>query len=214
MLARNLRLGSRHGQRRVLIAAMAAVVLVVAGVARAANSTSRPVAKTVVSALGRATAVGGRGWPVVATPKLKRGGPLQAISCVSNFDCIAVGNAVDNIGLNAGNVGLVEKWNGSRWSIMSTPQIKGDSGLTAVSCLSGSDCTAVGASGLNSEVSAVLVEHWNGSKWSIVKAPTVRSGTLWYGVSCGSRTRCAAVGQSRSGGPAALLLAEDTTRAG
>jgi hypothetical protein len=53
---------------------------------------------------------------------------------------------------------LVEHWNGSTWSVVSSPSPQGDDILRAVSATGASDIWAVGG----------LIEHWNGNSWSQV----------------------------------------------
>jgi hypothetical protein len=69
---------------------------------------------------------------------------LRAISCTSssNCACIAIGNHVNSS--NAGQT-LGEQWNGSTWSVVSTPDV-GTLGnyVNGLSCVSPSSCVAVG----------------------------------------------------------------------
>ena len=71
----------------------------------------------------------------------------------------------------SGNDGtLVERWNGTAWSIMTSPNIADrDNKLAGVSCTSVTSCFAVGEYALNSAVHPrnTLVERWNGDEaWS------------------------------------------------
>src|SRR5207247_10629796 len=60
---------------------------------------------------------------------------------------------------------LAGHWDGSTWSLDPTPDPSGAiySRLAGVSCVSATDCEAVGSSDANQ----VLAEHWNGSGWSL-----------------------------------------------
>jgi hypothetical protein len=124
---------------------------------------------------------------------------LNAASCVSAADCFAVGYYDSSDGLP---LSLVEHWNGSAWSILSSPNPTGSDGfaLHGVSCVSTTSCFAVGdyLGGLGDKT---LVEHWNGSAWSILSSPnpTGADDTALYGVSCVSTTGCFAVGSSQTG---------------
>jgi len=76
-------------------------------------------------------------------------------------------------------------------------------GFAGVSCLSATDCTAVGAG------PTWLAEHWNGKKWAA--EPTPAGDAKLNAVSCTSDTACTAVGQVHSGAkeyPIELTLAE------
>lgn len=78
------------------------------------------------------------------------------------------------------------------WSIQSSPNRPGPSlgDLNGVSCVSATDCIAVGAvSGDPSE--SPLIESWNGSTWTIVPSPGEASGVnVLSGVSCTSESAC------------------------
>ena len=121
---------------------------------------------------------------------------LTAVSCASTTSCFAVGDS--DAGL------LAERWNGKSWSIVPVPGpsprssvpaasigIGSSPGLNGVTCVSATNCYAVGDG-----LTGVLVEHWNGKSWSIVSAPNPKGGfsAELSGVSCASPTHCAAVG--------------------
>ena len=76
------------------------------------------------------------------------------------------------------------------------------SSLTGMSCISGSDCIAVGNSLGPSGVEQTLVESWDGNSWSIVPSPNVSGSTVTEldGVSCFSGSDCTAVGLSLGNG--------------
>ncbi len=88
---------------------------------------------------------------------------------------------------------LVERWNGSQWSIQQTPTLP--SGwfyqLNGLSCTSRRACLAVGGA-QKGNATVPLVERWNGGRWSIERLPK-RVGPL-LSVSCTSRRACVAVG--------------------
>ena len=111
---------------------------------------------------------------------------FTAVSCPSRRACVAVG--VEN-GEN-GTGGLVERWNGIRWSVQRIPQ---QVMLNGVSCSSAAACIAVG----NPSV------RWNGRTWKRepIPLPKAFSGYLdsnadanLTSVSCTSTTECVAVG--------------------
>ena len=106
---------------------------------------------------------------------------LSGVSCDGPADCMAVGTT-DYFG---GGRGLIEHWDGSTWSVESTPPL-GD--LNGVSCVSSSDCTAVGTGS--------VIAHWNGAAWSVVNHPIPPRSTssVLTGVSCTSASNCLAVG--------------------
>ena len=145
----------------------------------------------------------GSSWSVVSTPSP---GPtsssyLAAISCLSENDCWAVGSysaaSTGTIGFGnvpIGNQPLVEHWDGTAWSIVTSPPGPADTALRGVSCVAANDCWAVGHSG--DLVIRTFIEHYDGIVWSIVPSPNQSSPTnALYAVTCASATDCSAVGQ-------------------
>jgi hypothetical protein len=120
---------------------------------------------------------------------------LLGVSCVSPTACTAVGEYVNNDGVQ---VTLAEHWNGTTWTTQTTPNPNGatNSVLLGVSCTSATACTAVGEYVNPNGVWVTLAEHWNGTTWTIQTSPNPRGGTnnLLQGVSCTSTTACIAVG--------------------
>ncbi len=136
----------------------------------------------------------GTAWSVVPSPNAAgSGNELLAVSCVSATACTAVGeylNAEDN------QRTLAESWNGTAWSVVPSPNKgSGENYLTGVSCVSATDCTAVGTG--SKDRSRTLAESWDGTAWSVVPSPNRGSGSgdFLTGVSCVSATACTAVGR-------------------
>ena len=72
-------------------------------------------------------------------------------------------------------------------------------GLFAVTCVTSSDCWAVGAvlgPAGNGSPTGTLTEHWDGAAWSMVPSPTPSgaAGGILQSVSCASSSDCWAVG--------------------
>jgi hypothetical protein len=124
---------------------------------------------------------------------------LNAVSCTSSTSCIAVGLYV-----NGSEVGLTlaEAWNGKTWRIQTMPKVAAstDSRLDAVSCISASACTAVGATHNSSGNEVTLAEVWNGKTWKVEATPnpTGATSSVLSGVSCPSSSDCVAVGNAYS----------------
>jgi hypothetical protein len=122
---------------------------------------------------------------------------LSSVSCASSSECIAVGSY-----LNSSNVEVLfsEGWNGTAWSIQTTPAPTGSeqSTLHSVSCVSAKVCTAIGASHTASAGWVNLAERWSGTAWSIQIAPATQNSYWRFGgVSCASSSECIVVaGQS------------------
>ena len=96
------------------------------------------------------------------------------------------------------------------WSIVTSPNGGTKSNLLpGVSCLSDSDCVAVGYYANRDLVRQTLVESWNGATWSIVPSPNegTKNNEL-NGVSCVSPTSCEAVGDYDTGFGATENLVE------
>jgi hypothetical protein len=149
----------------------------------------------------------GRRWAIQRTPNADhRGGGLTGVSCGSARACIAVGT-FDHPGRH-GEIAsaVVDRWSGNGWSSQTIQRPNGaaDTSLSGVSCVSSTDCDAVGsvAFGRGCQVGQsrctllALVEHWNGSKWTVQRVPTLANtrDVLLTGVSCVTGDVCTAVG--------------------
>ena len=78
--------------------------------------------------------------------------------------------------------------------------------LYSVSCVSASDCVAVGYTNVGSAVET-LVMVWDGGVWSVVASPNAGSSLAQlFSVSCVSATECVAVGFTSSGSPTETLV--------
>ena len=142
----------------------------------------------------------GQKWSQSASPvpsDLSDG--LNGVACTSRTWCVAVGDRFrhDDVGAT-----LIEQWNGSRWSVVPSPN-RGtvSSTLYAVSCVSPEFCTAGGYSEPSSGTSQTLFEMWNGKAWRIVPSPNPPGRQFIYlnGVDCVATTWCMAVGYAWSG---------------
>src|SRR5262249_38339451 len=137
----------------------------------------------------------GSGWTVMATPNPagKIDAVLISVSCASPTDCIAVGIYATDLWART----LIERWSGTTWSIVSSPNPPGRTfaGLTDVSCTSPTSCIAVGSYETNAW-GRTLVGRWNGGGWSIIASPNPPGQTFaaLYGVDCTAATTCIAVG--------------------
>jgi PKD repeat protein len=137
---------------------------------------------------------------------------FEGASCTTPTACTAVGWSEDG----SGNMQvLAERWDGSKWSIQSTPNPGGSTlnRLASISCSSATICTTVGWSGGFTQTRKPFAERWDGSAWGIQSTPTPSnpSGGVseagLEGVSCTSPSECTAVGIVRKG-PTFVTLAE------
>jgi hypothetical protein len=135
----------------------------------------------------------GRRWSTVRTPRTPAGesAMLNAVACTSR-GCMAVGVL--------GPQQLIERWNGRTWSIQPLPPDAPGAGMNGVSCVSMSDCVAVG--GLTNNSHQSVAERWDGHRWSVEPTPTPSGGSTLWAVSCPSSVECVAVGQR---GPSPLI---------
>jgi len=155
----------------------------------------------------------GTTWTAAPGPTDSNGysqGFLQGVSCPSANQCIGVGQ-INNatVGYQAG----IESWNGSKWSIVPSPNPSPTttSALYSVSCASPSACVAVGTDNVGG-AGHTLIESWNGTVWTIVPNPSPATGqNLLKGVSCVAASACTAVGFHTTGQPQALIESWDGT---
>jgi len=151
----------------------------------------------------------GSRWSIVVSPNGgvtgNRFSTLQAVTAISPSDVWAVGAQA---GVRNGapvTVPLIERWNGTNWSITPVPQAAVGV-LESVSATSASDVWAVGA-GQQSGQSTVAL-HFDGSSWKLVTVPTPvgTSGGL-FAVKALSPTDAWAVGESfpNAGGSGTIL---------
>jgi hypothetical protein len=120
---------------------------------------------------------------------------LNGVAEVSTSDVWAVGFIC---GANEDGVTLVEHWDGTEWSLVSSPNPSSYSYLYAVAAVSANNIWAVGQNYGSGEPST-LVEHWDGTVWSIVSSPNPAGRSAYLGgVSAVSGTDIWAVGYSGS----------------
>jgi hypothetical protein len=140
----------------------------------------------------------GTAWTQVSTlaPAGAIESALLSISCASPRSCSAVGDYLNG---KSTELTLAEAWNGSKWSLVPSPDPSGVTGseLAGVSCAQPASCVAVGDSFNSTGNTATLAEHWNGTRWSIAASPNSSSGSedVLTGVSCLSAAHCTAAGE-------------------
>lgn len=125
---------------------------------------------------------------------------LTGVSCASATTCTAVGSDRNGV--------LVERWDGTGWSIQDTPVPVGS--LSGVSCVSANACVAVGGYTSPAGHQLALIERWDGTGWSTQSTPDLPralTSTL-TSVSCTSKTACTAVGRYAAAGGIDRALVE------
>jgi hypothetical protein len=133
-----------------------------------------------------AVAWNGTTWRLLSAPDPTRSGDavLAGGSCSTPTSCVAVGNYA--LRHDVWHV-LVERWNGSSWSIEAgaDPALALFDQLNSVSCDSAGNCTAVGFTENEGLVTSPLIERsFGGGPWTITGAPPAWSGGTLLTVSC------------------------------
>jgi hypothetical protein len=142
----------------------------------------------------------GTSWTVQEPPAVGEAtfNKLNEISCTSPTECTAVGYSFKTPEYEP----LAERWNGTAWSIQTTPAPATADGMTqleSVSCASPEACVAVGWFG-SSNFNKPLAERWNGAAWTLEELTTPPTpaegsdGNRLTGVSCASSEACVATG--------------------
>jgi hypothetical protein len=168
------------------------------------------IATVVVSVVLALAAPAGATWMQTTTPTItgESSSVLAGVSCASKKACIAVGRVANGSATHL----LAERWDGTSWSVLSTPVPSGAtlSGLDAVSCASSFHCEAVGSFMDASSTTLPFADVWNGSSWTVQTTPLppgAVSGVL-TGISCMNTNHCTAVGSSTSASASTHSLAE------
>jgi hypothetical protein len=152
----------------------------------------------------------GSAWTAQEPPDPKGGteSVLEGVSCVATTACTAVGHFTSG----SKRVPLAEKLDGSTWTAQEPPSTTGakESALAGVSCVSSTECIAVGEFENGSEEWMPLAEKWSGSAWTAQEPPIPAAAKQGYlkSVSCTSSTACIAVGEFENSSEKWVPLAE------
>lgn len=155
----------------------------------------------------------GTTWVTVGSPNPNKGkgdNELDGVTAISATDVWAVGDAEN--ASNAQNT-LAEHWNGTQWSIITSPNPGGDAGaphyLYAVAAVSTTDVWAVGSDLNASNETQTLILHWDGTSWSVVQSPDASSiDNYLFGVAAVSANNIWAVGDYTTPGILEQTLVE------
>ena len=135
----------------------------------------------------------GTRWSAVQPRRPRANTTLDGVSCPGPRNCYAVGTASDKF--NSPAHPLVEHWNGQRWSTRSIPTAPRGTSLNAVSCATGTACTAAGSAGVNS--SRLLVADLSKGTWrtsGVADPPqAIRDSGGFSYVSCSAPRVCTAI---------------------
>jgi len=145
----------------------------------------------------------GATWALVTSPNVTHSNYLATVSCVSSTQCWAVGYyQFDTKPYSAQT--LTERWDGTSWTVVASPDVNttNDSALNGVTCVSASECWAVGAYyDPSAKAEQTLIELWDGNSWAIVSSANTSAtlGNVLSAVTCTSASQCWAVGYYTNG---------------
>jgi hypothetical protein len=132
---------------------------------------------------------------------------LNAVDDLNPASAWAVGTSFSGIGATPAGTTLIEHWNGTRWSIVPSPNpatgIPGDSDvLTAITGTGPDDLWAAGwDTSEATQTIQLLFEHWNGTAWTAATSPTpVGSDQFASGITAISPGNVWAVGTDETHG--------------
>ena len=118
----------------------------------------------------------GTNWSAITTPSLgyRVNNYLNGVAAISTGDVWAAGYYQSSSGYKT----LIEQWNGTKWSVVKSPNAVSDNYLNALVAISANNIWAVGGSGTVYYpvfTAHTLTEQWNGTRWNIV--PSSNPGT-------------------------------------
>jgi hypothetical protein len=157
---------------------------------------------TATTELGLTERSNGSAWAIVTSPK-HSGGPTKAVddlwsvSCVKNTTtfCMAAG---DYVNTSSAKQTLVERFNGSSWTMLSSPNkstTQSDGLGSAVSCSATNFCMDSTFSSPNTGHELTAILHWNGTSVSFVASPNATNAdNILDATSCVTSAFCMAVG--------------------
>ena len=154
----------------------------------------------------------GISWAIVNSPSTSatEHNQLYGVTCASASDCWAVGFYKNS--LTSNNQTLIERWDGTSWAIVSSPNTLPiqDNHLFAVTCVSGSECWAVGDYLSRTPVGfsvQTLIERWDGTSWAVVTSPNASTQVdVLFSVSCRSASDCWAAGYQSTNSVSQTLI--------
>jgi hypothetical protein len=119
-------------------------------------------------------------WRAVPSPNLTQfDNVLWGADALSSNSAWAVGRA--DTGTLPIRRPVIERWNGTSWSISPSPLPSGGGELRDVDATSASSAWAVGFTN-SSNGNNTLIERWNGNGWSIVASPNMSAQNHLLGV--------------------------------
>ena len=138
----------------------------------------------------------GNAWVRESSPALPSLSFLEGVACADAQECWAVGYYYAGTQyFNPEDAdSIIERWDGSSWTMVSAPT---GTELSGVTCASAASCWAVGNTDPTASggLTQPLIEHWDGASWSAVSSPSEPDDALDT-VTCVTATDCWAGGSS------------------
>jgi hypothetical protein len=158
----------------------------------------------------------GTAWSIVKTVNTAEPTGLNGVTAISANNAWAVGNGFNNVHdvtASVANKAVIEHWNGTAWSIVTSP-----AGLISVDRISAASATDIWASGQAPQqtiagvpVPVAKTLHWNGTAWSVMPGPTGSDpNTAVTGLSALPSGEAWAAGATFSATAAAAFIAHHT----
>lgn len=117
----------------------------------------------------------GTQWSIVSSPNPGLASNiLNAVVKVSANSVWAAGNYTNSTGPSADYAPLIEHWNGTQWSVVTSPLQGTSDFINGMTATSSKNITVVGEYRNSLDPMGpyfTLVEQWNGTQWSIVSSP-------------------------------------------
>jgi hypothetical protein len=112
----------------------------------------------------------GSSWSMVSMPSEPAGiyNKFSSVAAISPSNVWAVGEVENETTGSIVTTALIEHWNGTAWSVVSSPVTSTGTNLTGVTYSSATDVWAVGTDSSGT----TLTLNWNGSAWSVVSSPS------------------------------------------
>ncbi len=149
----------------------------------------------------------GASWSVVPSPDVGTSDDLYSVVAVSTSDVWAVGDYYNSSTFS--DETLIEQWNGTSWSIVTSPNVSTTNDLYSVTAVSANNVWAVGRYIKNSSgFDQTLIEQWNGTRWSVIASPNLSDFDDLYGVTAVSASDVWTVGYYTSAGFGGKTLIE------
>lgn len=128
----------------------------------------------------------GSSWSMVSMPAEPAGiyNQFSSVTAISPGNVWAVGEVENETTGSIVSTALIEHWNGTAWSVVSSPVTSTGTVLTGVTSSSATDVWAVGTDSSGT----TLTLNWNGSAWSVVGSPSAGVDTALAGVAAAPGT--------------------------